>query len=262
MLVSVICELIVSVFLVKGSTSLPISGDEPVYNHTDKYPLTNPLTATKFRIAIIADLDEESKFNETVWLSYIKTGNLFHEQSQNKINIEWDRGRPLQIQSGVNEKNRGMELSELVTFNNKILTFDDRTGYIFDITKVVDPKNVKEVVDPIRGIKLKVNDTHPDDIAKGFKSEWATVKDGFLYVGSMGREWRLGTVVKNWDAMYVKKISPNGSVETLDWRNNYKKLREQSYGITDTGYMTHESAVWSPKHNLWAFLPRRCSKEK
>jgi soluble calcium-activated nucleotidase 1 len=29
---------------------------------------------------------------------------------------------------------RGMELSELVVFNGKLLSFDDRTGFIYEIT--------------------------------------------------------------------------------------------------------------------------------
>lgn len=33
-------------------------------------------------------------------------------------------------------------------------------------------------------------------------------------------------------------------------------------GISWPGYMIHESAVWSPVHERWYFLPRRCSNER
>lgn len=48
---------------------------------------------------------------------------------------------------------------------------------------------------------------------KGFKSEWATVKDEVLYVGSMGKEWTTATgqFVSN-DPMWVKAINIHGEV--------------------------------------------------
>lgn len=49
------------------------------------------------------------------------------------MNIKWDVNSPEIIQTSYSLKGRGMELSELVTFNGKLLTFDDRTGLIFEI---------------------------------------------------------------------------------------------------------------------------------
>lgn len=47
--------------------------------------------------------------------------------------------------------------------------------------------------------------------AKGFKSEWATVKDELLYVGSMGKEWTTpaGAFMNN-NPQYIKIITPKG----------------------------------------------------
>lgn len=61
----------------------------------------------------------------------------------------------------------------------------------------------------------------------GFKSEWATVKDEQLYVGSMGKEWTTasGEFVHN-DPQWVKVISPHGEVHSKNWISNYKRLRE------------------------------------
>ena len=35
------------------------------------------------------------------------------------------------VKSGLNQDGRGMELSELVVFNSRLLTCDDRTGIIY-----------------------------------------------------------------------------------------------------------------------------------
>ena len=63
-------------------------------------------------------------------------------------------------------------------------------------------------------------------ILKGFKSEWATVKDDQLYVGSMGKEWTTASgEYVNDNPMWVKIISPRGEIHSTNWKNNYKRLR-------------------------------------
>lgn len=48
---------------------------------------------------------------------------------------------------------------------------------------------------------------------KGLKSEWATVKDETLYVGSMGKEWTTASgEFSSYDPMWVKAININGEV--------------------------------------------------
>lgn len=93
-----------------------------------------------------------------------------------------------------------MELSELVVFNGKLLTFDDRTGLVYVIEK---------------------DNTYPwlllmdgdGKTSKGFKSEWATVKDQVLYVGSMGKEWTTSSGdFENNNPMFVKAITVHGEV--------------------------------------------------
>lgn len=50
-------------------------------------------------------------------------------------------------------------------------------------------------------------------VEKGFKSEWAAVKDSILYVGSMGKEWTTaGGDFESWDPMWVKAINLHGEV--------------------------------------------------
>lgn len=227
-----------------------------VYNAT--YPLTPPLSvkggAIIYRIAMIADLDTSSKFvksdGSTTWRSYLKKGYLTYTTSKNEIQISWDDGAPITLESAFALKGRGMELSELVTFNGRLLSFDDRTGLIYTIN---NDKAIPWVI-------LLDGDGHN---TKGFKAEWATVKEHILYVGSMGKEWTtsMGGYENN-NPMYVKAITPTGEVHSIDWTTNYKQLRLKSQEISWPGYMIHESGVWSDIHKRWYFLPRRCSKER
>lgn len=240
-----------------GSSSKTIIEDElSSYNST--YPLTPPQVGrpgmVTYRIAMVADLDTNSKIENngaTLWRSYLKKGHLSYISSKDEIVITWDAGEPTTLESSFSLKGRGMELSELVTFNGKILSFDDRTGLVYDITNSDKP---------LPWLILLDGNGHS---AKGFKSEWATVKDRLLYVGSMGKEWTTSTGdFENENPMYVKVISSSGSVRSLDWSYNFKRLREKASQITWPGYMIHESGVWSATHRKWFFLPRRCSKDK
>lgn len=48
---------------------------------------------------------------------------------------------------------------------------------------------------------------------KGFKTEWATVKDEILYLGSMGKEWTTASgSFESYDPMWVKAVSKHGEV--------------------------------------------------
>lgn len=106
------------------------------YNTT--YPLTSPLntaSGVKYRIGIISDLDKssKSKFESNTWLSYLKKGYLMWYPNENSITIVWDRMEPNELKSTFGQNGRGMELSELVVFNGKLLSFDDRTGIVYEI---------------------------------------------------------------------------------------------------------------------------------
>lgn len=50
---------------------------------------------------------------------------------------------------------------------------------------------------------------------KGFKSEWATVRDQVLYVGSMGKEWTTADgLFQNNNPMYIKAVTTKGEVRS------------------------------------------------
>ena len=81
-----------------------------------------------------------------------------------------------------------MELSELVHFNDKLYTVDDRTG----LGKITIISFVEISVMSIENGKVIPQQILMDGNGKsdkGFKCEWATVKDGLLWVGSTGKEW-------------------------------------------------------------------------
>lgn len=223
------------------------------YNYT--YPLTRPIKTDAlhtFRIGIIADLDTSSKHTKekATWYSYLKMGDLNYNPTTHTVMVSWDRSEPKQLSSSFSLKDRGMELSELVVFDGRLLTFDDRTGLIYEIVR--HEKMVPWVI-------LLDGD---GSSSKGFKSEWATVKNEILYVGSMGKEWTTasGDFQSN-DPQYVKTVTPKGQVSHVNWVKEYNRLRE-AIGIYWPGYMIHESGVWSDVHRKWFFLPRRCSKEQ
>ena len=160
---------------------------QPVYNET--YPLSPPVVTAdgiKFRIALITDLDEASKFDpkKDKWTSYLSLGHLTLRQDRTSASVAFD-AKPIPLTSTLAQKGRGMELSELVIFDGRLLTCDDRTGMIYHVALSKDGEG---------GVAAKALPwvflaDGPGDEAKGFKCEWMTVKDRILYVGGLGKEW-------------------------------------------------------------------------
>ncbi|XP_050439596.1 apyrase-like [Adelges cooleyi] len=224
-----------------------------VLNEQPKYPLTQPIfidnVGIKYRIGIISDLDKASisPDEKNMWYSFYKKGYVTWYTNNSTIDVVWDNEEPAVLKSSLSMGGRGMELSELVTFNNKIYTFDDRTGVVYTIGE--DDSILPWV------ILMDGN----GNIFKGFKSEWATVHNSDLYVGSMGREWLSSDgEYLNDNPMWIKIIDKFGQVTHVNWTENYVALRT-AVNIYYPGYMIHESCVWSEVHNRWFFLPRRSS---
>lgn len=133
----------------------PVSGRAPTHNahnwrlsqqrtshYNDTYPLSSPQRTPggiRYRIAVIADLDTGSRAQEeNTWFSYLKKGYLTLSDSGDRVSIEWDKDHGV-LESHLAEKGRGMELSDLIVFNGKLYSVDDRTGVIYQIegTKAV-----------------------------------------------------------------------------------------------------------------------------
>ncbi|XP_069511322.1 soluble calcium-activated nucleotidase 1 [Ambystoma mexicanum] len=221
--------------------------------YNDTYPLT-PVAKTpdgvRYRIGLIADLDKESRSTKhsSTWFSYMKKGFLTLSDSGDHVTVEWDL-EPSILETHLAEKGRGMELSELVVFNGKLYSVDDRTGVVYHI-------------DGDKAVPWVILMDGDGTVGKGFKAEWLAVKDEHLYVGGLGKEWTTTTgEVVNQYPQWVKIVGFKGDVHHESWVSNYNALRTAA-GITAPGYLIHESAAWSDNLKRWFFLPRRASQER
>ncbi|KAM4598155.1 soluble calcium-activated nucleotidase 1 isoform 2-T2 [Polymixia lowei] len=220
--------------------------------YNDTYPLSAPERTpqgTRYRIGVIADLDTNSQSDKKLtWFSYMRRGYLLVSQSGDKVAVEWDSDRVV-LESHLAEKGRGMELSELVVFNGKLYSVDDRTGIVYHI-------------DGDKAVPWVILPDGDGSVAKGFKAEWLAVKDEHLYVGGLGKEWTTtaGEFVNN-NPEWVKVVGYRGDVQHENWVPKYKFLKAAA-GIVPPGYLIHEAAAWSDTLQRWFFLPRRASTER
>uniref|UniRef100_G1QGY3 Calcium activated nucleotidase 1 n=1 Tax=Nomascus leucogenys TaxID=61853 RepID=G1QGY3_NOMLE len=189
----------------------------PANWYNDTYPLSPPQrtpAGIRYRIAVIADLDTESRAQEeNTWFSYLKKGYLTLSDSGDKVTVEWDKDHGV-LESHLAEKGRGMELSDLIVFNGKLYSVDDRTGVVYQI----------------EGSK-------PCNWTLRFYggAEWLAVKDERLYVGGLGKEWTTTTGdVVNENPEWVKVVGYRGSVDHENWVSNYNALRAAA-GIRPPG---------------------------
>ncbi|XP_018588199.1 soluble calcium-activated nucleotidase 1 isoform X1 [Scleropages formosus] len=221
-------------------------------HYNDTYPLSPPERTpqgVRYRIAVIADLDTDSRSKKPLtWFSYLRRGYLLVSDSGDRLAVEWDPDRVV-LESHLAEKGRGMELSELVVFDGRLYSVDDRTGVVY---RIDGDKAVPWVILP----------DGDGSVPKGFKAEWMAVKDERLYVGGLGKEWTTTTgEVVNDNPEWVKVVGFQGDVEHQNWVPQYNALRSVT-GTTPPGYLIHESAAWSDTLQRWFFLPRRASTER
>ncbi|VDN05585.1 unnamed protein product [Thelazia callipaeda] len=238
----------------------------------------------EFRITVVTDLDKNSKHpTKNQWHSFMEYGTLTVNSDYTKASVQWDNAEKAKIcrciykhfilsdffkiyilcrnaliikntlivqvslHSTLATDGRSMELSDLVVFDGNLLSIDDRTGIIYQIkNKAAYPW-------------VFISDG-AGNATKGLKGEWMTVKNSYLCVGGLGKEWTdTKGVFLNENPMWVKFITSDGRIEHVRWVDEYKKLRA-AVGIEWPGYMIHESVQWSSIYNKWFFLPRRVSK--
>ncbi|XP_031601928.1 soluble calcium-activated nucleotidase 1 isoform X1 [Oreochromis aureus] len=230
----------------------PSDSHQSDLQYNDTYPLSSPERTpqgTRYRIGVIADLDTSSLSDKKMtWFSYMRRGYLLVSESGDKVAVEWDADRVV-LESHLSEKGRGMELSELVVFNGKLYSVDDRTGVVYHI-------------DGEKAVPWVILPDGDGSVAKGFKAEWLAVKDEHLYVGGLGKEWTTteGEFVNN-NPEWVKVVGFRGDVRHENWVPKYTSLKSAA-GIEQPGYLIHESAAWSDTLQRWFFLPRRASSER
>eukprot|EP01083_Nonionella_stella_P076671 209049_1 len=228
-----------------------------------RIPVFNPKWSSSFQFGaskpeehvytfgIVADLDKKSKVKSSdkpLWRSIFKIGQL-ELLSNDSASVSWPNLIEHEIFSPIGEAGRGMELSELAVFDDRLLTFDDRTGVVYEISKDFQlvPRHI-----------LMEGD---GNTAKGQKTEWATRKGARLYVGSFGKEYTgPGGKVLNRNNMWVTVIDGEGRVWHEDWTEKYEKLRS-AVSASFPGYLIIEAIEWSDVHARWFVLPRRVSSE-
>jgi soluble calcium-activated nucleotidase 1 len=207
------------------------------------------------RIAVITDLDQRSRVegaSKPMWRATLKLGELLKDSS-GRFSVKWTQDH--EVRTGHGEAGRGMELSELVMFQNRLYSMDDRTGIVFEIMDWANP-SAAAVAYP-RHILME-GDGNTD---KGFKCEWATVKDNEMYVGSFGKEYTgaNGEIV-NTNNLWVKVIDHDMRIRHEDWTERYTVLRRE-LGYEHPAYLLHETCLWDKWSRKWVFLPRRASKD-
>jgi soluble calcium-activated nucleotidase 1 len=208
-----------------------------------------------FRFATVTDLDQLSAVKDSKkpeFRSYFVPGVL-HRNGNDRYEITFETPRTLLTKH--NEAGRGAEFSELTIYNNRLLTFDDRTGDVFEIINNSD--GTKSEVVPRFVITEGEGDTD-----KGMKWEWATVKDNELYIGSMGKEYtRPDGSIANVNNLWIGILNGRGELRRENWMDKYAVVRA-ALGAQAPGYIIMEAILWSPYMKKWVFLPRRISSKK
>ncbi|GJD09783.1 Apyrase [Galdieria sulphuraria] len=200
-------------------------------------------------------------FWDPAGVPYFKRGKLTRMEESSYV-VDWlDRAEGVEILTKISEDGRGMELSDLCRFQNRTLAPDDRTGIIYEIVNPLGGINGITGA-PYAATRYVLPDGNGNEV-KGFKGEWMTVKDGFLYVGSHGRERtdaKNGTHIESYNPMWIKRIDSRGNIEHIDWSENYNAVRK-AVGASFPGYLENEAVLWSSRRRSWIFLPRRWSLE-
>ena len=164
---------------------------------------------TEFPFGMVADLDRGSRHPDKLeWRSYLKRGVLRrgpsasagassesgHPTSREQANFTLEWVETVALFSKTARSNRSMELSELVRYNHLLLAICDITGIVW---KILLPEGGApdqaaaglgggagggeggRVGECFQRYAIADGD---GEKAKPFKGEWATVKDGLLWV--------------------------------------------------------------------------------
>lgn len=239
----------------------------PGYFHTE----TSIVAPHTYKFAAVTDLDQLSRFqtnsDKLLFQSLLLAGTLYYYQNTHTYTFTLDKDdkynsnpNPRSLYSAHNEAGRGMELSELTLYHNRLLAFDDRTGIVFELLHTNNNKSSSEVsVIPRILVTEGAGDTD-----KGMKWEWATVKQNHLYIGSMGKEYtRKDGSVTNRNNMWIAVVDSNGTFQRMNWMPVYELVKKALLGSNNQeGYVIHEAVLWSEHRRQWCFLPRRVSNER
>ena len=142
----------------------------------------------EYTLAIITEEDHASQIaldsGQTAWTSKLRYDRLhrYEDAATGKIRYKFEaippeQGGEHQLVSLIADDGRGAEFSELVMYDSRLMTFDDRTGLVCEI------RNETQLI-PCHILMTGSG----DEEFKGFKSEWATRWGDQLVIGSHGRK--------------------------------------------------------------------------
>jgi len=218
------------------------------------YPKDAIKDENTFRFAAVTDLDQLSAVpgSKPKFKSWLLPGTLDYNPERKSYSITFHP--PRSLYSSHNEAGRGMELSELTLYQNRLMSFDDRTGTAFELLSIDKGKNTMVV-------PRLIFTEGEGETDKGMKWEWATVKDNSLYLGSMGKEYtnKDGSIA-NTNNLWIVIVNSRGEIKRKDWSANYNFVRAK-LGASSPGYVIHEAILWSDYLKSWVFVPRRISAD-
>lgn len=108
------------------------------------YPKDAILSSNEFLFAAVTDQDKASRdpsatLENPKFKATLLPGILKRNPEDGMYTIEFQRGRELTTKH--NEAGRGAEYSDLQLFDNRLLTFDDRTGTVVEILNANDGRS-------------------------------------------------------------------------------------------------------------------------
>lgn len=196
----------------------------------------------------VTDKDHGSRHpHKFSWDALLLPGVLTFDTDTQIFHVAFPHA-PLTLSSSSAYGNRSMELSALEFYRGHLMTFCDRSGLVYYVNLSSSQVQLKTMVRTGDGKK-----------PKPFKTEWATLKDNLLYIGSTGKEWTnpAGEILHQ-DLKWVKTMDASGRFENLNWENVFDKLREISK-TKFPGYLIHEAVVFDHRTRKWVFAPRKLS---
>jgi soluble calcium-activated nucleotidase 1 len=148
-----------------------------------------------YRLALISDQDKLSRVgNSLTFASALTYATLDFPSILDDV-AELKIEATTRATTVMNENGRGMESSLLFLMNGRLHTCDDRSGIVYELIGTSssngnsDNDKGKGNVATVTAVPRAILADGDGDSAKGFKCEWATVYDGRVIIGSIGKEF-------------------------------------------------------------------------
>lgn len=97
-------------------------------------------------------------YEKNKWSAFYLKGYLTYYPTTRKVEIKLDE-RKNKISNRFSNGKRGLELSELVTFNGKLLACDDKTGIIYQL--IEEPEEAANASLKLNQTNVQLSENHP-----------------------------------------------------------------------------------------------------